>query len=398
MKEARTLAHGLDGSWVEPDWPPIGWHEAAAVLREFAGSPEPSAILSHSPRPFSAASVVSLSGGGTLFIKRHHGSVRTAEGLREEHRFLAHLGQRGAPVVHVLSNCRGETAIEREGWCYEVHEVPAGCDLYVDALSWTPFKSTHHSRAMGVMMARLHTAAEGFDAPPRKARPLVASFSIFSAVDAERALQAYFIAHRELAEDALVRACARESLAVLAPFHAQLKPLLPMLAPLWTHNDLHPSNLLWSSPTSSADAVAVIDFGLADCTTAVYDIAHAIERSIVGWLDLNPLDAAEDRLPLHLDQLVALLDGYQSERLLSMAELEALAPMTALCHAEFALSEAEYFCRILHDREKTRLAVADYLLGHACWYRGKGGARLLAAINAWAARQQSVTVEREIHP
>ena len=43
------------------------------------------------------------------------------------------------------------------------------------------------------------------------------------------------------------RAPARtEALALLAPFHAELQAAAPALAPLWTHNDWHASNLFWS--------------------------------------------------------------------------------------------------------------------------------------------------------
>ena len=66
----------------------------------------------------------------------------------------------------------------------------------------------------------------------------------------------------------------------------QLLPLLPALPPLWTHNDLHASNLLWSDASDDAQATAIIDFGLADRTNAVHDLAHAIERNIVEWLAL----------------------------------------------------------------------------------------------------------------
>ena len=54
--------------------------------------------------------------------------------------------------------------------------------------------------------------------------------------------------------------------------------------PLWTHNDRHASNLFWSDAGANARPVAVIDFGLADRTNAVHDLAHAIERNIVDGL------------------------------------------------------------------------------------------------------------------
>ena len=62
---------------------------------------EPVEILSASPRPFSAASVVGTK-RGRAFVKRHARSVRDAEGLREEHRFMEHLGQNGIEVPRVL--------------------------------------------------------------------------------------------------------------------------------------------------------------------------------------------------------------------------------------------------------------------------------------------------------
>ena len=88
---------------------------------------------------------------------------------------------------------------------------------------------------------------------------------------------------------------------------------------------------------------------------------------------------------MHLDHLQALLDGYESVRPLAEEEAEALAPMTALCHAEFALTEADYFLGVLHSDEKAHVALIDYLAGHAHWYRSTGGTKLLDAIRRWAS-------------
>ena len=133
--------HGLDGKLVEADWPPLTLDDVCAVLAHFSGCGEAREILSVSPRPFSAASMVATS-GGRVFIKRHHQSVRDADGLHEEHRFMEYLRAHGAPVPRVFATSSGETAIESGEWIYEVHEVPAGVDIYEDALSWTPFRST----------------------------------------------------------------------------------------------------------------------------------------------------------------------------------------------------------------------------------------------------------------
>jgi len=126
--------HGMDRTRVEADWLPLTLAEVRALLAEFPGCGEPIEILSVSPRPFSAASVVSTN-SGRVFIKRHHKAVRDREGLLEEHRFLNHLYTCGAPVPRVFANSSSETAIERGEWTYEVHEAPAGMDIYEDALS-----------------------------------------------------------------------------------------------------------------------------------------------------------------------------------------------------------------------------------------------------------------------
>jgi Ser/Thr protein kinase RdoA (MazF antagonist) len=379
-------AHGMDGTLVEADWPPLTLPEVRTLLAEFPSCAEPIEILTVSPRPFSAASVVATR-AGRVFIKRHHRAVRDREGLLEEHRFIDHLRAHGAPVPRIFADASGETAIKRGEWTYEVHEAPDGVDLYEDALSWTPFRSTAHARSAGETLASLHLASRGFDALPRKTQPLVASFTIFAAEDPHAAMDCYLAARPALAKGAVTRAACDKALKLLMPFHAELKPLLPALDPLWTHNDLHASNLLWSDASDEARATAIIDFGLADRTNAVHDLAQAIERNIVEWLALREGFEDTEDVPMHLDHLEALLSGYESVRPLSDEEAAALAPMAALCHAEFALTEAYYFLGVLHSKENARVCTEGYLVGHARWFRGAGGQMLLDAIRRWAAKR-----------
>ena len=49
-------AHGLDGSLVKPDWPPLTLNEVRALLAKMPVAGDPIEIVSFSPRPFSAAS------------------------------------------------------------------------------------------------------------------------------------------------------------------------------------------------------------------------------------------------------------------------------------------------------------------------------------------------------
>lgn len=380
---ATAQVHGMDGALVERDWPPLTFAEVSALLREFPSIGSAQEIVSVSPRPLSAAGLVRAA-HGNVFVKRHHRRVRNREGLLEEHRFLAHLHACGAPVPRVFASASGETAIEIGEWTYEVHEAAEGIDLYEDAFSWTPFRCEQHAYAAGQVLARLHLASAGFNVPRRNARPLVASFTIFAADDPAEEMEHFLTARPFLAEHKAVRACAQQALKLLLPFHAELALELPALAPLWTHNDLHASNLLWSARDDCAHATAIIDFGLADRTNAVHDIAHAIERNIVEWLALVADPEHPDAVPVHLDHLAALLAGYESVRPLSCDEAAALAPMTALCHAEFALSEADYFLSVLHAQEKAPMAYDGWLVGHARWFHSKTGRMLLDALRKHA--------------
>jgi Ser/Thr protein kinase RdoA (MazF antagonist) len=389
---ATVKAHGLDGTLVEPDWPPLTDAEVGAVLAEVPDLLGPFKVLSVSPRPLSAGSLV-LTRERRVFVKRHARAVRNAEGLREEHQFITHLRSRGVGVPWVFENNCGETAIELGEWTYEVHGVPEGCDAYEDAISWTPFRCAEHARAAGMAMARLHNAARGFDAPARSGRALVAGFTIFAEPDPRAEFDRYVEARPAMREYLAQRNCRDEGLELLAPFHAELAPLLPSLGPLWTHNDFHASNLFWSDAGRSADVTAVIDFGLCDRTNAVHEIAHAIERSIVDWLALVNDPARPETVPVHFDHLWALLDGYERVRPLSDSEARALAPMLALCHAEFALSETDYFLSVLHSEEKAWFACEGYFVAHARWWHGEG-AGLLGAMRVWA-RSRDVEAVRQ---
>ena len=297
---------------------------------------------------------------------------------------MAHLRARDIGVPRVFAMESGETALEAGEWTYEVHGIPSGVDLYEDAISWTPFLSAEHARSTGKMMARMHLAASGFEGPQRKVQPLVASFTIFASPISSDGIHRYLSSRPTLFRDAQTRRDCEEALNLFSPFHDELNPLVHELHSLWTHNDLHASNLFWSKRTLEAHATAVIDFGLADRTNAVYDLAQAIERNVVGWLTLAQDPTAAEGVSVHLDHLWAILDGYESIRPLSAVEAAVLPPMVALSHVEFALTEADYFLAVLHSPEKARVATHDYLVGHAKWFRGVGARKLLDPLRRWA--------------
>ena len=140
------------------------------------------------------------------------------------------------------------------------------------------------------------------------------------------------------------------------------------------------------------DAATRLDAVLSDFGPfAVTVLGHGEQRA-AGLDDLHGHDvvvlaetdpAHPEGVPVHYDHLFALLDGYESVRALSREESLAVAPMTALCHAEFALSETDYFLKVLHFEDKARMACEGYLVSHARWFRG-AGRKLLDALRSWA--------------
>jgi Ser/Thr protein kinase RdoA (MazF antagonist) len=375
----EVKAHGLDGNLVEPDWPALKLNELEELLRRFPLARKAERILSFSPRPFSAASVVQTP-LGRVFVKRHHHMVRDRDSLHEEHRWLAYLSARDHLLKKPLSDDSGETAIEIGEWTYEVHPAGEGLDVYETAQSWTPFLSIGHARNAGRALARLHAASAGYDAPARKAATLVTSFKVFSSENPWPALTRYIEERPALHGYLAQRDWLAETQETFLPLHNRLRGFLPVFQPLWTHNDFHASNLFWSDASPNATVTDIIDVGLADRTNAIHDIATAIERNGVEWLQIH--DASLD--PLHLEQIGALLSGYEELRPISRKEAEAIMALLPLVHAEFALSEADYFLRVLKSREKTDLAYVGYFLGHARWFCSDAGKRLLDRLQIWA--------------
>ncbi|MCC8625738.1 phosphotransferase enzyme family protein [Xanthomonas vesicatoria] len=383
---ATHQVHGMSLELALPDWPALTVDEIRHVLQRFSGLGADEGVRWHSARPFSAAACVQTASGAVI-VKRHHCSVRNVAALREEHRFMAHLRWAGAPVVEVLYAADGQTALAQDHWVYEVQRVGAGRDLYRDALSWTPFSDIAHAQAAGAALARLHHAAQGFDAPPRSTNVLVANLRLFAQQDPVQALQRALPARPHLAA-ALKDVPWQHDLAThLLPWHARAWPLLSAphaMPPLWTHGDWHASNLLWETDHGATEVSAIFDFGLSDRSSALFDLATAIERNLIPWLQLD----AGARAQAQLQQLDALLDGYALHRPLSATQLRCLAALLPIVHADFALSEIEYFAGITRSPDNVDIAYHRYLLGHADWFASADGQALLAHLHARAALLQ----------
>ncbi|MFN7184112.1 MAG: phosphotransferase enzyme family protein [Thermomonas haemolytica] len=373
MSHPPHLAHGWNDAPMAPDWPPLRADEAAAVLARFPSISPPLGLRWHSPRPFSAAAHVACA-NGDVFLKRHHVSVRDAAQLAEEHAFIAHLRARGLPVPEVLTDAEGSSAIALGEWTYEVHALATGVDLYRDAPSWTPPHSTAHARSAGRMLARLHQAARDYTAPPRQATLLVTGDALLRARDPLEAIASACTRRPGLAE-ALSMRDWRSELAPLLPALAALQPRLAAQPVAWTHGDWHVSNLFWSDAGAQAEVTAILDFGLCAPTFALLDLATAIERHAIAWLQPDPA-----RRAVFPEIACALLAGYAEQCPLTREDTALVADLLPLAHLDFALSEVEYFHAVLRQPAMAEVAWQGFLLAHFAWFTQPQARALLEAI------------------
>jgi Ser/Thr protein kinase RdoA (MazF antagonist) len=386
---------------VEPDWAPLTGDELDAVLARYdppAGRDLPTGpdrpgdgtgpavprtgtvavprtgtvVAWSSPRPMSAAGLV-RTGTGTVFVKRHHVRVRSAAQLAAEHAFATYLRASGLPVPAVRRTAAGRTVVREGDFVYEVHEVAPGIDLYRDAMSWTPYLSAGHARAAGAALARLHRAAAGFTRAARPPAVLTSSCRIITAADPLAEVDAIARRRPGLARYLAGRDWRRDLARDHVPAIRRAAPLVAALGPLWGHGDWHPSNLTWDSAGPNAEVAGVFDFGLANRTFGVHDLAIALERSTIAWLDL----AESGRADVDTAALDALLDGYQTVRPPSLAEAAALPEVLPVVHLEYALSEVEYFADVVSAPGLADLAYDTYLIGHTRWFAGPEGSALL---------------------
>ena len=226
--------------------------------------------------------------------------------------------------------------------------------------------------AAGVALARLHLAAADFARPARPPAVLMNSCQVITAPDPLDAARALVAARPALAAYLAERRWQEDFAEILVPLIGRAAPELAALRPQWAHGDWHPSNLTWTSAAPDARVAGIFDFGLANRTFAVHDLALALERAVVSWLDLPETGTAS----ADLSAAAVLLDGYQTVRPLTGAEAVALPLVLPVVHVEYALSEADYFTSVAISAANADLAY-EYLIGHARWFGQPEGAALL---------------------
>ena len=390
----HDLGHGMGSDWENKDWLHMTVPELHRLQSYYPCLQGSVKILWYSPRPFSSAVLIEVvqalaSTGQTnlhpYFIKRSHRSFRRAQDILQEHAVLQHLASKNIPVATLISSNCGQTALEVGDWTYEVYEKAAGFDLYVDQQSWTPFFYTEHAAKVGSLLAKLHTAMQDFpELHGRSTRYLASNQQLLESENIVTAIQQRIDNSPELSRYFADKNLDAVFLERIFQTHRKIKHVLQQATKIWTHNDLHASNLFWSTQSADANITAVIDFGLSDRNSALYDLAITIERNFIDWL------ALEHTSQISIDEagLSAFLQAYCAE-IHSQQDFSILPELLKIVHLDFAFSELEYFVGITQNLKHADAAYYDWIVGHVNWFFTEQGQQFTQTFTRFLQRELS---------
>lgn len=386
-------------------WPDVSEGEARSLIRLMrrADGVGMNRIVSHSGRPTGAAALVDTS-RGLLFIKRYARSVRDVDTIVPYHRFAAYVADRGisTPRFEMFVSSDGDAPVSDDAlssglsspgsgdsWraavdgsvlvhgpmAYEAYWVADGEDLYGDALTWDPPRTIGHARSLGGFLARIDVASRGFDDPPLTPNGMSNRFGVFASEDIDAAVDSWLDGRPSVRR--YLELTGRElhaDLDVVRPYARALSRSYGTLETQWTHGDPHVSNFLWTNGRPSA----VIDFGLADRNTALFDLAMLIERHCIQWVDV--MNGNEDAY--RLDVAEALLDGYAEVRPLSDVERMILPDVLAISQAQAGLAWLQYYMDGTHRMDDAAWCYDVCLMAHTRWFGSPSGRRFLDGLRA----------------
>ncbi|MCH4209496.1 phosphotransferase enzyme family protein [Bifidobacterium sp.] len=413
---------------VAQHWPNVEAYEAQALLRLSDPSIIVHSVASYSGRPTAAASLVHTS-IGLIFIKRYARCVRDASTIEPYHRYAAYLADHGIATPSFLRFHEDEESVLEvpggtssvaltAGCAYEAYLAADGSDRYGKALTWDPPRALDEARQLGRFLAAIDVASAGFEQPALEPNGMSNAFGLlaFGSAGLSDSADRFSSAHalkqavtpwleqrpgvRRYLE--LTQRDIFSDMQIALPYGEAIAKPYATLHPQWTHGDPHISNFLWQGDRPCA----VIDFGLADCNTAVFDLAMLLERHAIQWVDvMNGKDDA-----CRPDVMLALLEGYCAVRPLSDAEKAVLPGLLPICQVEAGLNWIQYYMNaaaalggacsedgeglagaapesVAAERMSHALSDADWcydacFLAHTCWFGSGAGRRLLDTLRS----------------
>lgn len=354
-------------------WPALTDEEVDLVLAPFPEAGARQRIAWHSDRPLSAAAIVDTT-DGPVFVKRQTRRVRDPGDLRLEHEMAAVLTDGGITCPEPLATGSGDRWVADDDWLYEVTTVAPGEDRYRASHTWGRGLAVADARQLGRLLARAHRLLDRAAPEPRRVRFQRVGYDLAGAGDLGEALRADLADRPELARS-LTEADVAAVEAAFAPSHAAVAAAGPLPVQA-THGDPQANNVFWDG----SEVAAVIDLHVAGHQPAVAELAAAVDRNALHWLEI----LAGDDDAWSPDVAAAIVAGYGTERPLDPAERAALVPLLALHRLDFAWSLLDHYATVEADADRAAWCRDVFLQAHPRWL-GSGAGAAVADVVAEAA-------------
>ena len=369
-KEER-VAQGLDV--VKPYLEPISPDEIRSLLNLYSQTGNFREILSVSQRPYSCGTLFKTD-RGEFFVKKRPGAFRDKEDLEQEHSLIRHLLKKGIKTPDVLSNINSQTITARNSFLYELFENADGDDLYREYHSWMPFKSVNHAFNAGKALAGFHLALEDFSEDfgfwkEKKNKIMAARFDLAKSADMAGAIEEEISRRPSLKNFFNEKPWKKELAAAFYPYYQEVHSLLPGIEEWTTHGDWHANNLFFRDSCITS----VIDFHLTERTFRMYDLAVAIDRNAILWLQI--LEGKKDRV--RYDILEAILNGYNDTFPLKPLDKKILPSLLPIHQLDLAMSNMDYYLKVEKNRERAAWCYEIYILAHVRHFKSRWGKELL---------------------
>jgi len=353
------------------------------VINHYPDVGEPERKTGDGSRPYSASSLF-VSGSGEYFLKKRSRAWRDEDDILWRHSVIDHLVNKNFPTPPLVAGRDGVTLTEEGDYYYELFHRAEGEDVYHDYHSWMPFACSDHAVSAGKTLARLHLALEDFDASGRTRlgtvidKPMTARFDMALRPDLEDSIGGRINNSSHLSAFFEGRRWQSELLPMLTPFSQDLRSCRKALKPWVTHGDWHGNNLFFDGGKVSS----VIDFHLTDLSFRLYDLAAALDRNCIKWLDIQ--DGRTDAV--RFDLIGLFLEGYNSVFSVGDDELKLLSMLMPIHQLDLAVSNIEYYFGFEKNEARAEWVYQIYLIEHLRFYQLSGGKEIIKFIENYKFR------------